>query len=185
MIGSANANTNKSKAAVEITVRVVNPMTGEVIASVIGTGVSAEEGIFYHASFDTKQGDFDFSSSQFAGTVLGEATHNAVDSAARQLLALADKIPFAKYRVRGLIADVSGKELILNVGSRDGLKIGDTFQVRHQVRVILVPLPGAGVREVTEDVGSATVTALEPGSATAVFSGPGPIAVGDSVSSFP
>jgi curli biogenesis system outer membrane secretion channel CsgG len=185
MTGGAGASTNKSKASVEITVRIVNPMTGEVIASVIGTGLSAEAGTFYYASLHTKQGDFDFSSRQFAGTVLGEAAHNAVDAAAAQLLALADKIPFAKYQVRGLIADVSGKELILNVGSRDGLKIGDTLQVRHQVRVILVPLPGASIREVTEDVGSATITALEPGSASAIFSGTGPIAVGDSVRTFP
>jgi curli biogenesis system outer membrane secretion channel CsgG len=185
MSGHGSAGINKSKAAVELTVRVVNPMTGDVIASAVGTGLSAEEGSFYYASFQTKQGMFDFSSSQFANTVLGQAAYAAVDQTATQLNAIAGKIPFAKYAVTGLVADVSGGELTLNVGTRDGVKPGDKLQVRHLVRTIQIPLPGAGVREITEDVGFATVTALEAGSATATFSGKGPVAVGDAVSSLP
>ncbi len=185
MAGGSGAGTNKSKAVVDLTVRVVDPMSGDLFASVTGTGISTEAGTFYHASFHTKQGNFDFSSSQFAGTVLGEATHNAVDQTAVQLLALADKIPFAIRSVTGLVADVSGNELTLNVGSRDGLKVGDTLQVRHQVRVIVIPLPGAGIREITEDAGTATVTEIEAGSATAIFSGKGNVAIGDFVSTNP
>lgn len=185
MSGGAVGRTNKSRAVVELTVRVVNPMTSELLVSVVGKGTSAEAGNFYYASFTTKQGTFDFSSSQFAGTVLGEALHNAVDQTAAQLLSLSDKIPFAKYKVEGLVADVSAHELVLNVGSRDGLKIGDKLEVRHQVRVILIPLPNAGIHEITEEVGTATVTAIEAGSATATFSGKGPVVIGDSVHSLP
>lgn len=185
MAGGSSAGTNKSKAVVDLNVRVIDPMSGDMFASVIGTGISAESGTFYYANFHTKQGNFDLSSSQFAGTVLGEATHNAVDLTAVQLLALADKISFAKRSVTGLVADVSGNELTLNVGSKNGLKVGDTLQIRHQLRVIVIPLPGAGIREITEDAGTATVTDVEAGSATAIFSGKGPVTIGDSVSSNP
>jgi curli biogenesis system outer membrane secretion channel CsgG len=183
--GSSGAATKKSKAVVDLTVRVVDPMTGDLLASVIGTGISPEAGTFYYVNLRTKQGDFNFSSSQFAGTVLGQATRNAVDQTAAQLLALVDKIPFAKRAISGRIADVSGNELTLNVGSRDGLKMGDTLTVRHQIRVIVIPLPGAGIRDIAEVVGTATVTALDAGSAIATFSGNGPPAIGDAVETHP
>lgn len=183
--GRSGAGLTKSKAAVEVMVRVVNPLTGDLIAAVTGSGVSVEAGTFYYAKFQTKQGSFDFSSSQFAGTVLGEALHAAVDQAAAQILEFADKIPFAKYEVSGLVADVSGNELTLNLGSNSGVKIGEVLQVRHCLRRIQVPLPGAGVREITATVGTATVTGVETESSTATFSGDGPVAIGDQVSTRP
>jgi curli biogenesis system outer membrane secretion channel CsgG len=181
----SSAGTAKSKAVVDVTVRVVNPATGGLIAIVTGTGISAEAGTFFYASFHTKQGDFDFSGSLFANTVLGEATRKAVDNAAAQVLDLSNKIPFVKHWFSGLVADVSGSNLILNVGSMDGLKVGDTLRVRRQLRVVRNPLTGMVIEDVSRNVGEATVTETEASSSTAVFSGAEPAAVGDLVDSAP
>lgn len=178
-------NTIKSKALVELSVRLVEPTTGDTFAALNASGLSKEEGTFIYANFRTGQGTFDFTSSRFAGTVLGEATRNAVQQASRKISALAGTIPLAKYSVVGLVADVSGNELTLNVGTRNGLRQGDVLQVQHVTRVIVIPLPGAGIRETTESVGSATVTHVDAGSSFAIFSGSGPVAVGDTVRSLP
>lgn len=178
-------NTIKSKALVELSARLVEPITGETFAALGARGLSKEEGTFMYANFRTGQGTFDFTSSHFAGTVLGEAARNAVQQAAQKISALAGTIPLAKYSVVGLVADVSGKELTLNVGTRNGLRQGDVLQVQHVANVIVIPLPGAGIRETTEPVGSATVTHVDAGSSVATFIGSGPVAVGDTVRSQP
>ena len=178
-------NTIKSKAFVELSVRLVEPTTGETFAALNGSGLSQEEGTFMYANFRTGQGTFDFTSSRFAGTVLGEATRDAVHQAFVKISALASTIPFAKYSVVGLVADISGKELTLNVGARNGLRVGDVLQVQHVTRVIVMPLPGAGITETREPVGTATITHLDAGSSLATFSGSGPVAVGDTVRTQP
>jgi curli biogenesis system outer membrane secretion channel CsgG len=183
--GSVGTKTAKSKAVVDLTIRIVNPATSELIATMVGTGFSKEAGTFFYANIRTKQGNFDFTSTQFANTVLGEATNNAVNQTAVQLLALADKIPYAKYEINGVVAEVTGSELTLNVGSSDGLKLGQTLRVKHIVSKAVVPLPNGGIREFTDDVGIATVTALETASATATFSGKGPVTIGDGVTNLP
>ncbi|HTQ97212.1 MAG TPA: CsgG/HfaB family protein [Candidatus Acidoferrum sp.] len=183
--GNVGTKTTKSKAVVDLTIQIVNPATSELIATMMGTGLSKEAGTFFYANIHTKQGNFDFTSTQFANTVLGEATNNAVNQTATQLLALADKIPYARYEINGVVAEVAGNELTLNVGSADGLKLGQTLRVNHIVSKAVVPLPNGGVREFTDDVGTATITALETVSATATFAGKGPVTIGDGVTNLP
>jgi curli biogenesis system outer membrane secretion channel CsgG len=178
-------NTIKSKAIVELSVRLIEPITADTFASFTASGISNEEGAFVYANFRTAQGNFDFTSSRFAGTVLGEATRNAVQQASQKISALAGSIPIAKYSVIGLVADVSGNELTLNVGAGNGLRRGDVLQVQHVTRVIVIPLPGGGISEMMDPVGSATVTHVDASSSLATFSGTGAVTVGDTVRSLP
>src|SRR5208282_6066713 len=74
-------------------------------------------------------GSLDMGSSNFANTILGEATHKAVDDTAAQLDAGVDKVQTIKLEIKGLVADVSGTTLIVNVGKKDGVKVGDKLIV--------------------------------------------------------
>jgi hypothetical protein len=120
-------------------------------------------------------------SSNFANTILGEATHKAVDDTATQIDASADKVEAIKISVSGLVADVSSGTLIVNVGKKAGLKVGDKLDVSRQVRVVKDPSTGKVIKAITDKIGVATITDVDDDSATASFSGSGAAKVGDVV----
>jgi hypothetical protein len=118
-------------------------------------------------------------SSNFGQTILGEAVQAAVTDAATQLDTAAGNLPTVKVSVSGLVADVSGNTLIVNVGSKTGLKVGDTLDISRQVRTVKDPATGKVLKAITDKVGSGTVTQIDQDSATVTFTGSGPAKVGD------
>jgi len=105
----------------------------------------------------------------------------AVDDTGAQLDASSDKVPTIKIEVSGLVADVSGATLILNVGKLAGVKVGDKLSVSRPVRVVKDPTTGKVIKSVVDKIGEATVTEVDNDSATATFSGAGAAKVGDIV----
>ena len=69
------------------------------------------------------------SSSNFGATIIGEATNKAVTEVAMKLDDSAARLPTVVVAVDGLVADVSGSSLVLNVGKKSGLKVGDVLIV--------------------------------------------------------
>jgi curli biogenesis system outer membrane secretion channel CsgG len=187
--GIGGVGTSKSKAIVAVSARIINTSTAEIMVAVTGKGESTRS--------DTKligggggwsgggAGGLDMGSSNFANTILGEAVRGAVDSTAEQLDANSAKVVATKMAFSGLVADVSGNTLILNVGKKSGVHVGDTVEVSRQVRVVKDPTTGKVIKAVTDKLGSATVTDVDDDSCTATFSGAGAVKVGDVVKSGP
>lgn len=183
--GIGGVGVSKSKAVVGVSARLVNVNTGEILAAVTGMGES-ERG-------DTKLlggggsgwsgggGGLDMGSSNFANTILGEAVRKAVDNTGSQLDGAVDKIPTLKIEFSGLVADVSGTTIIVNVGRKSGLKVGDKLMVTRAIRTIKDPATGKVLKAVEDRIGEATVTEADNDSATATFSGAGAVKVGDMV----
>jgi curli biogenesis system outer membrane secretion channel CsgG len=183
--GIGGVGLSKAKAAVAVSARMVNVNTGEILAAVTGKGESERSGTSLLGGggnwWSGGGGHLDMGSSNFANTILGEATKKAVDDTGAQLNASSAKVPTIKLEVNGLVADVSGSTLIVNVGSKAGVKVGDKLQVSRQVRVVKDPATGKVIKSVEDKVGEATVTEVDADSATATFSGSGPAKVGDVV----
>jgi hypothetical protein len=87
--------------------------------------------------------------------------------------------PHGKVEVAGVVADVSGNILIINVGSKTGLKVGDKLEISHAGRQIKDPTTGKVLKTITTKIGEATVTEIDADSATLGFSGTGSAKVGD------
>ena len=83
--------------------------------------------------------------------------------------------------ISGLVADATGNTLILNVGKKAGVKVGDKIVIMRQVRVVKDPATGKVIKSVEDKIGDATVTEVDDDSATATFNGSGPAKVGDVV----
>jgi len=170
---------------VGITARMVNVNTGEILVAVTGTGESERGSTSLLGGggnwWGGGGGSLDMGSSNFGNTILGEATHKAVDDVGTQLDGSAAKVPTVKLEVNGLVADVSGNTIIVNVGSKAGVKVGDKLSVARQVRVVKDPSTGKVIKSVEDKVGEATVTEVDADSATATFSGSGAAKVGDVV----
>lgn len=183
--GIGGIGEHKAKAVVGITARVINVSTGEILASVEGQGESTRSGTSLLGGGGGWTGGgggaLDMGSSNFANTILGEATHKAVDDVGAKLDDESEKIPERVVSVSGLVADASGNTLILNVGKKAGVKVGDKLTVSRQVRVVKDPATGKVIKSIEDKVGDATITEVDDDSATATFSGSGPAKVGDTV----
>ena len=176
---------SEAKAVVAVSARMVNTTTGEILTAVTGMGESTRGSTSLLGAGGGWSGGgggaLDMGSSNFANTILGEAVRKAVDDTGAQLDSNADKVPAFKLEVNGLVADVSGNTLIINVGKAAGVKVGDKLTISRKVREVKDPATGKVIKSVVDKIGDATVTEVDNDSATATFSGSGAAKVGDVV----
>lgn len=183
--GLGGVGSSKAKAVVAVTARLINTSTGEIMAAVTGKGESTRSSTTLLGAGggggSGGGGGLDMGSSNFANTILGEATHKAVEDTATQLDASAEKLPTVKISISGVVADVSGNTLIINVGKKAGVKVGDKLEVSRTVRTVKDPTTGKVLKTITDKIGDATVTEADDDSATLTLAGGGPAKVGDVV----
>ena len=170
--------TKKSKVKVSISARIIDTATGEILGVAEGQGMSARGG--------TSLGLVDFDSSGFASSIAGEATHQAVEQLASQISGLSTKIPdnqsIANSDVQGKIADVTGNQVIINVGKINGLTVGDSLQVERVIKTIKDPVSGRIIKEVTGAVAVIKLSQVDKDNSTGeVVKSTGNVSVGDNV----
>jgi curli biogenesis system outer membrane secretion channel CsgG len=183
--GVGGVSKKQSKAIVQISARLVNVDTGEILAVAQGHGESSRSSASMVGTggnwSDAGGGAIDMGSANFASTILGEATNKAVASLAGQLSQSAAKLPTAVIKIDGLVADVNGPTLILNVGSKAGIHVGDRLQVMRAGREIKDPATGNVLRRTDTPVGEVVITEAEEASSVGTFSGNVAALVGDHV----
>ena len=92
-------------------------------------------------------GALDMKATNFRETVLGEAVTSAVNDVGQKLDARAGSLPTKTVAIDGLVADVSPDgTVIINVGSRAGVKKGDTLAIKRKVREVRDPATGKVIR---------------------------------------
>ena len=175
----------KSKAIVAVNARMVDIDSGEILGVADGKGESAREstsllggGGNWHGF---GAGGANFGSSDFQQTILGEAVKNAVDQMSTGLVANNTKLQTRTINVSGLVAAVEGGQVILNVGGKAGLKVGDQLNVERVTREIKDPATGQVIRRLASPVGVVKITEVDDISSVGVaVSGTG-FKVGDAV----
>jgi len=185
--GLGGVQKREAKAVVGITARLVDTTTAEILAAVTGTGESTRKGTSLVGAGggggSGGAGAYDMSSKNFGETILGEAVHSAVTDMATQLDAKAEGMPTRKAEFSGLVADVSGNTIIMNVGRSSGVQVGDTVNISRPVRTVKDPTTGKVIKTITDQMGTAKITEVDTDSATASYSGSSPAKVGDAVKS--
>jgi len=185
--GIGGIKKSKATAAVAVTARMINTSTAEILASATGRGESTRSGTGLIGAGGSSAGlggaGLDMKSSNFANTILGEATSAAVTDVAKQLEQKSAALPTNVVQVDGLVADVASDGTVtINVGSKDGVHAGDKLDIKRKVREIKDPATGKVIRRVEDTVGSITITDVDQQSAAGKFTGAAPAKVGDSVS---
>ena len=187
--GVGGLGVHKAKAVVEITARIIDVNTGEILASVTGRGESKRSGTDMLGGGGGWSGGggghLDMGSSNFGQTIIGEATKESVTQVATGLDGKAGSLPTIAAAppapVDGLVADSSSDDIIINVGSGAGVKVGDTLAVTRVLRTVKDPSTGKVLRTIDTPVGTLTITSVDATSAVGKFSGSGKPAVGDHV----
>jgi curli biogenesis system outer membrane secretion channel CsgG len=185
--GVGGVRKSNATAVVQITARMINTSTAEILASASGKGESSRSGtgLLGAGGGSGSEGGagIDMRSSNFGSTIIGEATTKAVDEVARQLDEKSAVIPVTVLQISGLVADAAPDgTIIVNVGSRAGLKVGDTLAIKRKVREVRDPATGKVLRSIEDSIGTITIMQVDETSATGKFSGTSEAKVGDTVS---
>jgi curli biogenesis system outer membrane secretion channel CsgG len=175
----------KSKAIVNIDARMVNIDTAEIIGVADGHGESQRESTSLLGGGGNWHGfgggNVDFGSSNFQETIIGEAVKKATEQLSTGLIANNTKLQARVINVEGLVAAVEGNQIILNVGGKAGLKVGDTLSVERVTKEIKDPATGKVIRRLSTQAGTIQITDVDDVSAVAKpLSGSG-FKVGDMV----
>jgi curli biogenesis system outer membrane secretion channel CsgG len=168
-MGLGNVGHSNSKANVAITARIINTDTAEIMGVADGKGQSARSSTSMLGGGGNwggfGGGSADFGSSGFQQTIIGEATKAAVDQLSANLVADVPKIGVRTVTVEGLVAAVDGDQVILNVGAKAGIKVGDQFTVSRVTKEIKDPSTGAVIRRLANTVGVVKATDVDDASA--------------------
>src|SRR5665213_3693505 len=160
---------SKSSANVGIDARLVNVDTGEIMAVAEGKGTSSRSSTTMNGGGGSWHGfgagHADFGASDFQNTIIGDATKLAVDKLTADLVTDSSKVSVRTITVEGLVASVDGGQIILNVGARAGVKVGDQLQVMRVGKEIKDPATGAVIRRLTTNIGVIKATDVDDTSA--------------------
>jgi curli biogenesis system outer membrane secretion channel CsgG len=187
--GAGGLGISKAKAVVEVTARMVDVNTGEILASVTGHGESQRNGLTSSGSgfsgWKGGGGQLDMGSTNFSQSILGQAVKQAVDDTAKGLDSHSASLPVnaapPAAPIDGLVADATGGDIIINVGSSAGVHVGDKLAVTRVLRTVKDPVTGKVLRTIDSPVGMLTITSVDSGSAVGKFDGAGAAKVGDAV----
>ncbi len=183
--GLGGVSKSQSKAVVQLSSRLVSTETGEIVTVASGKGESTRSGASLLGAGGSVAagagGAYDMAGKNFSNTILGEAVNQAVTEITQQIDQSAARVPAKKYEIDGLVADATQNTLIVNVGSKSGIKVGDKLQIRRANREVRDPATGKVLRRIEDTLGDITVTEVDENSSVGTFSGNTPPKVGDRV----
>ena len=176
---------SNTKAIVGLDARIVDIDTGEILAVAEGKGESQRSSTSLLGGGGNWHGfgggAVDFGSSDFQNTIIGEATKAAVEQMSTGVIAGKDKLVARTITVEGLIAAVDSGMIVLNVGGKAGVKVGDELTVERVSKEIKDPATGKVLRRLSTPIGVVKATDVDDVSAVcSVVSGAG-FKVGDAV----
>jgi len=184
-VGLGGFKRKESKAIVALDARIVDIDTAEILAVAEGKGESKRTSTSLlgggggWGGFGA--GAVNFGSSDFQNTIIGEAVKAATEQLSTNVVAGNTKLVARTVVVEGLVAAAEGGQIVLNVGSKAGVKVGDQLNVERVSREIKDPTTGKVIRKLSSPVGVIRVTDVDDiSSVAAPVSGTG-FKVGDSV----
>jgi curli biogenesis system outer membrane secretion channel CsgG len=155
----------ESKANVQLDARLVDIDTAEILGVAEGKGESKRSSTSLLGGGGSWRGfgggAVDFGSSDFQQTIIGEAVKAATDQMTAGVIAAAPKLQARIIKVEGVVAAVDGGQIVLNVGAKTGIKVGDHMSVERVTSTIKDPTTGAVLRKMTTKLGELEVTDVD------------------------
>jgi len=165
VVGGIAASKNEDKAIVAITYRLIDAETSEIIATGEARGESVRKGNALGAiggalGKGIAGVQIDMTSSNFAQTIIGEATQDCVNKLADILKDQTVNMKKTVREVETSVADVSGNTLVIAAGGNDGVSVGEIFEVLQIVREVKDPNTKEVLDRITNKVGEMTITSV-------------------------
>ena len=180
LLGGVRLGKKEEKAIVVIAYRIVDSETSEVIETGEARGESKREsngfGGLLASSGVAVAGGVDMASSNFAQTIIGEAVIAACDQLGEKMNAKIPTLPVKDPDIEGRVADVSGSQLTLTVGTNDGVLTGDVFDVYKVLGEVKDPITKEVLDIQTEKIGEMQIVSVREKIAVGRYQGsPAPL----------
>ena len=169
-VGAAMANSwTADKAVVAINLRIVDAETGETLDAAEARGESTRtstnwagmaSGWKYGTGGAAAGAGQSMTSSNFAETIIGEATQDAVNKIAAILDQKVPAISAKTRTIEGRVASMDGCTLYLSVGGNDGVQVGDHFEIHQILKEVLDPETKEVLDKQTVKVGDFVVSTV-------------------------
>jgi curli biogenesis system outer membrane secretion channel CsgG len=162
LFGLGNSS-ETTRAQVEINARLVNTTTAEILASADGLGTEEIEAggfSFKGVSSDTAVAKRD--------ELLSNAARKAIDRVVSEFSGVESKLaalPATLPNISALVADVTGNQVIINKGSKEGFKPGMTLSVERVAKTVKDPATGKVLRTVSAPIGQIQLVEVDGESA--------------------
>jgi curli biogenesis system outer membrane secretion channel CsgG len=180
-IGGAGVDRQTLNVSALTTARLIDTSNATILATATGTAENSGT-----RSSGTGAVDYSPTSTDFGNSLAGQVIIATANSLATQIeTKAADTLPPLKMVYDGVVADVAGNSLILNIGEKVGVQKGDIVKISRMLRTVKDPKTGAVLKVINEDLGEAKVTEVDKDSSTATFSGTGKVQVNDMAKSKP
>ncbi len=176
VIGAASNMGKEDKAVVAVDYRLIDAETSEIIATGEAKGESSRKssgfgGMLGVVGKGVAGVEVDMTSSNFAQTIIGEATMDCVNQLADILNKQAEEMRKTVREVETSVADVSGRTLTIAAGANDGVNVGEVFEIHEVVREVRDPTTKELLDRITNKVGEMTVTSVRDKIATGNYVG--------------
>ena len=145
--GGVRLGLKGSIAEINAVMYIVDSSTGQVVASKKCYGKVTEKGL----SFGLTTGGFSGDIGGFKKTNAGKAIEQAVDEGVAFLISKLEDIPWT-----GSVILIKGKKVYINRGTREGVSVGQTFDV-GEITVLRDPDTGEMLDQSVEKVGTIKV----------------------------
>jgi curli biogenesis system outer membrane secretion channel CsgG len=168
----------EEKAVVVINFRIVDAETSEVIETGEARGESSRKSKNWGAVLGTPGAvggaGASMESSNFAETIIGEATKDAVDKLAEELNRRIPALPAKQMDIEGRVAKIVGDgTLYLSVGSVDGVLPSDRFEIHQILETVQDPVTKEVLDQRTQKVGELAITNVRDRVTVGRYSGGG------------
>jgi curli biogenesis system outer membrane secretion channel CsgG len=180
--GIAGGSKSDAKAVVVLDYRIVDAETSEVVNTGEARGESKRTSKGFGAAMFAggvfAGGALNMASSNFAETIIGEATMDAVNKLSQQISGgtLTGGAGGRELDLDAMVADVDGTSLTINAGTAAGLAKGQTFTVYHKGKEIKDPKTGEVLDVQTTPIGTLTIGVVRDRISTGTFSPSGGVA---------
>ncbi len=175
VLGSVNVGKRSDKAIVEISYRLVDAESSEVIAVGEARGESKRNssgvGVAGYGRGTGGAVGVNMTSANFLETVIGEATVDCIDKLAAIANNKSSSIAPKANDVEAKIAEVAGTKIYLAAGSNDGVQLCDRFEISRVIKEIKDPSTGEVLDLQTEKVGELVVMEVREKISIAYFNG--------------
>lgn len=169
---------SRRTAEVQLTARIVNTTTAEIVATAQGSGSESQGTANVSISIFGSGGSSANNDDELLSGAADEAVTQLADQlteAAPRLAALPETVP----TIDATVADVAGGTVIINRGTQDGFRNGMTLSIERVDREVLDPQTGEVLRTITTPIGRIELTEVDARSGVGrVVSGSG-FQVGD------
>jgi curli biogenesis system outer membrane secretion channel CsgG len=149
--GGLNTKTNTARVVMDI--RLIDTTTGEVIIAEKGEGEDSSTGVDIDLSAAPS---VDFGKEGFDETVVGKAVRKSVDQVVKYINGAEAKAGWSAKIIK-----IEGKQIWINSGEDEGIKVGKTVSVYKKGEDLEDPDSGVSLGSTETKVGTAKITKVE------------------------